>query len=89
MRRVLTQVPGGRLLLREHPENEAALLVRLERRGDDGVFPGGESEAVTHFSCVDERAAHGHGSLSQQDVRTQMNVAEAFILSHRQIKKAS
>lgn len=75
-----SQVPGFGLFLREHPEDEAAVLVRLEGGGNDGVLPRWKFEAVTHFSGVDEGAAHGHSPLSQQDVWTEVNVAAALEL---------
>ena len=74
------QIPGCSFFLWEHPENEAAILVRLKGRGDYGVFSWRKFEAIAHFPCVDEGAAHGHSSLSQQDVRTQVNIAAAFEL---------
>lgn len=73
-------VPGFGLFFREHPENEAAILVRLKGWGNYGVLPRRKFEAVTHFSGVDERATHGHSSLSQQDIWTEVNVAAAFEL---------
>lgn len=54
--------------------------MRLEGGGDDGVVPGWEFEAVAHLAGVDEGAAHGHRRLSQQDVRTEVNVAAALEL---------
>lgn len=54
--------------------------MRLEGRGNHGVLPGRKFEAVTHLSGVDEGATHGHGSLSQQDIRTEVNVSAAFEL---------
>lgn len=76
----IAALPGSGLFFREHPENEAAVLVRLEGRGNHGVLPGRKLEAVAHLSGVDEGATHGHSSLSQQDIRTEVNVAAAFEL---------
>lgn len=76
----LSHVPGFGLFFREHPENEAAILVGLEGGWNYGVLPRWEFEAVTHFPGVDEVAAHGHSSLSQQDVGTQVNAGTALEL---------
>lgn len=76
----LSQLPGFGLFFREHPENEAAILVRLEGGGNYGVLPRWKFEAFTHFSGVDERATHGHSLLSQQDIWTEVNVATALEL---------
>lgn len=54
--------------------------MRLEGGGNHGVLPGRKFEAVAHLSGVDEGAAHGHSSLSQQDVRTEVDVAAALEL---------
>lgn len=77
---VVLQLPGFGLFFREHPENEAAILVRLEGRGNYGVLPRWKFEAVTHFPGVDEGAAHGHSSLSQQDIWTEVDIAAALEL---------
>lgn len=76
----LAQLPGFGLFFREHPENEAAILVRLEGRGNDGVLPRWKFEAVTHFPGVDEGATHGHSSLSQQDIWAEVKVAATLEL---------
>ena len=48
-RRLEVNVPGGCVFLREHSEDEAAVLVRLEGGGDDDVLPRGKAETVTHL----------------------------------------
>lgn len=83
----LSQVPGFGLFFREHPENEAAILVRLEGRGNYGVVSRWKFEAAAHFPGVDECATHGHSSLSQQDIWTKVNVAAVLELMTRTVLK--
>lgn len=83
----LSPVPGFGLFFREHPENEAAILVRLEGGGNDGVLPRWKCEAVAHFPGVDEGATHGHSSLSQQHIWTQVNVATASELRMKKVSR--
>lgn len=54
--------------------------MRLEGGGNYDIFSWRKFEAVAHFPFVDEVATHGHNTLSQQDIPTEVNVAAAFEL---------
>lgn len=73
------------MFLRENAEYEAALAVRLEGGGDNDVFSGRQFKAAAHLTRVYEGVAHGHGSLTQQDVGAEVNVILTFILQDKYI----
>lgn len=71
---------GTSLFLCEHTQYEASLEVRLESGGDDDVFTRRQFEALAHLSQVDEGAAPCNGPLTQQYVRTEMNIVATLEL---------
>lgn len=62
---------GG--LLRENPEDKVGLFVRLERGGDDHVFPGRQLQSRADLSQVDEELRAGAGGVGEEKISLQVN----------------
>lgn len=78
-------VPGSGVFLSKNAKYEVAFAVWLERRGNNDVFIGWQFETAAHLTHVYEGVTHGHGSLTQQDVRAEVNVILTFILRDKYI----
>lgn len=70
-----------RLLLGEHPQDEASFAVRLEGGRDDGVLSRRQLEAFTHLPQVDKVLTASRRRPPQQDIRAQVDLTASFILT--------
>lgn len=75
-------VPGSGVLLSKNAQDEGALAMWLERRGNNDVFTGWQFETAADLTHVYEGVTHGHGTLTQQDVWAEVNVILTFILQN-------
>lgn len=70
---------GG--LLRENPEDEVSLFVRLEGGGDDDVFAGRQTQARADLPQVDEELWASAGGVGEEEVSLQVDPWPAHSLS--------